>query len=101
MVTRPQHMNAYEFVVVSALRTQQLAAGCIPRVDGDHNVVTTAQMEVRPCDDDLLTALRELIEALDRRAPQLQRIGETQIVADAERLRALAVARIAALTGPR
>jgi DNA-directed RNA polymerase subunit K/omega len=46
MVTRPAHLNAYEFVVVSALRAQQLLAGCTPRLDGDHNATTMAQMEV-------------------------------------------------------
>jgi DNA-directed RNA polymerase subunit K/omega len=46
MVVRPIHLNAYEFVVVSALRAQQLLAGSVPRVDGDHSPATTAQMEV-------------------------------------------------------
>jgi DNA-directed RNA polymerase subunit K/omega len=46
MVIRPVEMNAYEFIVVSALRTQQLISGCVPRVDGDHAKTTTAQMEV-------------------------------------------------------
>jgi DNA-directed RNA polymerase subunit K/omega len=46
MVIRPVHLNSYEFVVVSALRAQQLILGCIPRVDGDHAKTTTAQMEV-------------------------------------------------------
>ena len=35
MVNRPVHLNAFEFVVISALRAQQLLAGCfvekIPR----------------------------------------------------------------------
>lgn len=46
MVTRPIHLNAYEFVVVAALRAQQLLAGCTPRLDGAHNAATMAQMEV-------------------------------------------------------
>jgi DNA-directed RNA polymerase subunit K/omega len=46
MVTRPAGMNSYEFVAVSALRSRQLLAGCVPRVQGDHNVATMAQMEV-------------------------------------------------------
>jgi DNA-directed RNA polymerase subunit K/omega len=46
MVNRPVHMNAYEFVVLSALRAQQLLAGCVPRLDGDHSAATMAQMEV-------------------------------------------------------
>jgi len=44
-----------------------------------------------------LFALQQLVEALDRRLPQVERAGEAQIVADAERLRADAIQRIAAL----
>jgi DNA-directed RNA polymerase subunit K/omega len=46
MVTRPLHLNAYEFVAMSALRAQQLRAGCIPRLEGEHSAITMAQMEV-------------------------------------------------------
>jgi hypothetical protein len=46
MVSRPPHMNAYEFIAVSALRAKQLLAGCTPRLDGDHSTATMAQMEV-------------------------------------------------------
>jgi hypothetical protein len=46
MVIRPVHLNAYEFVVVSALRAQQLLAGCVPRLEGLHGAATMAQMEV-------------------------------------------------------
>jgi DNA-directed RNA polymerase subunit K/omega len=46
MVIRPLHLNAYEFVVVAALRAKQLQAGSVVRVDGPHNVATLAQMEV-------------------------------------------------------
>ncbi|MBI3049697.1 MAG: hypothetical protein HYY76_15440 [Acidobacteria bacterium] len=46
MVARPRYLNAYEFVVVSALRTKQLLAGCTPRLAGDHSAATMAQMEV-------------------------------------------------------
>lgn len=46
MVVRPLHLNAFEFAVVSALRAKQLAAGCTPRLASEHNVPTTAQMEV-------------------------------------------------------
>jgi DNA-directed RNA polymerase subunit K/omega len=46
MVTRPPHLNAYQFVVVSALRAQQLLSGCVPRLPGDHSPATMAQMEV-------------------------------------------------------
>jgi len=47
----------------------------------------------------MLAALRELIGALDRRAPQTERPGETRIATDAQRLRRQAVARIEELTG--
>lgn len=46
MTIRPPHLNAYEFVVVSALRAQQLLAGCTPRLPGTHSPTTMAQMEV-------------------------------------------------------
>ena len=45
-VTRPAESNAYEFVVVAALRAQQLLAGCTPRLAGQHNAATMARMEV-------------------------------------------------------
>jgi DNA-directed RNA polymerase subunit K/omega len=46
MVSRPYEMNAFEFVVVSALRAQQLMKGCVPHFDGAHKATTMAQMEV-------------------------------------------------------
>ncbi len=46
MVIRPAHFNAYEFVAVAALRAQQLLAGSVPRVHGNHGAPTLAQMEV-------------------------------------------------------
>jgi hypothetical protein len=46
MVNRPVDINAFEFVVISALRARQLLAGSLSRKDGGHNVSTTAQMEV-------------------------------------------------------
>ena len=46
MITRPPHLNAYEFAVVAALRAQQLIAGCTPRLCGEHSATTMAQMEV-------------------------------------------------------
>ena len=45
----------------------------------------------------LLLTLQELVEALDRRIPQIERVGEARITADAERLRAGAMQRIALL----
>lgn len=46
MVARPPSLNAYEFVVVAALRAHQLMAGCVPQLDGEHKATTMAQMEV-------------------------------------------------------
>jgi hypothetical protein len=46
---------------------------------------------------DAIPELLELIAALDRRLPQVQRIGETDIARDAAALRARAMKRIEAL----
>ena len=52
-------------------------------------------MEVDP---ELLQELRELIEALDRRVPRVERAGESAIARDAAVLRATAVNRLHELT---
>jgi hypothetical protein len=41
-----------------------------------------------------IAALRELVEALDRRVPQIGRVAETRIARDASALRAQAMRRI-------
>jgi hypothetical protein len=46
MVRRPDDMNAFEFVVLSALRAAQLHRGCTPRVEQSPKVAVTAQHEV-------------------------------------------------------
>lgn len=46
MVKRPPHVNPYEYVAICALRAQQLLAGSVPRLEGEHNATTMAQMEV-------------------------------------------------------
>ena len=46
MVNRSPTSNAFEFVTVAALRNQQLRRGCLPRVPGNHKLITIAQMEV-------------------------------------------------------
>jgi DNA-directed RNA polymerase subunit K/omega len=46
VIQRPVGSNAFEFVIVSALRAAQLMRGCIPRVEGSHKLTTMAQMEV-------------------------------------------------------
>ena len=50
-----------------------------------------------PAELDQLLALQELIEALDRRVPHVERAGEARIAADARRLRATASERVALL----
>lgn len=46
MIDRPDHMAAFEFVVVSSLRAGQLVRGCTPRVAAGHRHTTTARAEV-------------------------------------------------------
>lgn len=46
MVKRPKDMNAFEFVVLSALRAAQLQRGCTPRVEQSAKLAVTAQHEV-------------------------------------------------------
>jgi hypothetical protein len=46
---------------------------------------------------DLLCMLEEVVDALNRRRPQVGRPGEAAIIADADRLRACALRRIALL----
>ena len=46
MVRRPDGMNTFEFVVLSALRTAQLQRGCTPRVEQSARKSVTAQHEV-------------------------------------------------------
>jgi DNA-directed RNA polymerase subunit K/omega len=46
VVTRPAGTNAFEFVVVSALRAAQLMKGCTPRVPPGYKPIVTAQLEV-------------------------------------------------------
>lgn len=48
-------------------------------------------------DQTLVDDLRELIAALDRRVPRLERAGERDIVHDAETMRHAALKRIAEL----
>jgi len=46
MVRRPEGMNTFEFVVLSALRAAQLQRGCLPRVEQSPKKAVTAQHEV-------------------------------------------------------
>ncbi len=55
------------------------------------------EMEVPEPGTGLMRTLQELIDALDRRIPHIERVGEAAIVADATRLRASAMQRLAEL----
>jgi DNA-directed RNA polymerase subunit K/omega len=46
MVNRSPASNAFEFVTIAALRNQQLKRGSVPRVVGNHKLITIAQLEV-------------------------------------------------------
>ena len=46
MINRSPLANSFEFVVIAALRAQQLQRGCVQRVDGTHKSTTLAQMEI-------------------------------------------------------
>jgi DNA-directed RNA polymerase subunit K/omega len=46
LVRRPDGMNAFEFAVLSSLRTTQLSRGCTPRVPPSAKIAVTAQNEV-------------------------------------------------------
>jgi len=46
VIRRPAGTNPFEFVVVSGLRAAQLMRGCIPKVEREHKVISTAQLEV-------------------------------------------------------
>jgi hypothetical protein len=68
--------------------------------------MTDTTPDVTPAPARTLAALRELVRALDRRVPQVERAGELRIARDAQLLRQEAVARIEELqresigTGP-
>ena len=57
--------------------------------------IATADQDDTPTEQ--IQLLRELIEALDRRVPQIERTGEIQIARDAADLREKALKRLAEL----
>jgi len=59
-----------------------------------HSIKSEAQASVEMTPTDLIGELRELIAALDRRVPQVQRAGEASIAREAAALRARALKRI-------
>lgn len=60
--------------------------------------MTNTEMEAEA---DTLRQLRELVAALDRRVPHIERTGELEIAHDTAALKAKALARIADLEPPR
>jgi DNA-directed RNA polymerase subunit K/omega len=46
MIHRPEDVPVFEFVVLAGLRAAQLMRGCLPRVEGGHKHIVTAQLEV-------------------------------------------------------
>jgi DNA-directed RNA polymerase subunit K/omega len=46
VIDRSKLNNSFEFVVVAGARARQLMRGALPRVDGDHKAIKTAQTEV-------------------------------------------------------
>ncbi len=46
MIQRPPGLGAFEFVVLSTLRSAQLIRGCTPKIESMHKAIVTAQMEV-------------------------------------------------------
>jgi DNA-directed RNA polymerase subunit K/omega len=65
MVKRPDGMNAFEFVVLAALRAAQLHRGCTPRVEQSEKVAVTAQHEVAERKVLRLAVTAEPVAALD------------------------------------
>lgn len=59
------------------------------------HAISTADRDDTPTEQ--IQLLRELIEALDRRVPHIERTGEIQIARDAASLREKALKRIALL----
>ena len=63
MVHRPSEFSAFEFVVLSGLRAAQLMRGCIPRIEGGHKRIVTAQLEVAT--GKVVQAARAVMEPID------------------------------------
>jgi len=74
------------------------ASGLTP-VYAEGALARARALQPPPSSSELLDALREIVAALDRRIPQLDRGSERTIAADAQRLRAAAMKRIDALGG--
>jgi len=62
-----------------------------------HSIQSKAQANVEMTPTDLIGELRELIAALDRRVPQVERAGELEIAGEAAVLKTRAMQRIETL----
>ena len=77
--------------------TMERWASGLTAVYADGALARARNQRIVAAESDQLHALQELIEALDRRVPHIERAGETKIADDARRLRASASERIALL----
>ena len=75
--------------------TMERWASGLTVVYADGALARARALRTATAQSDQLRALLELIEALDRRVPHVQRAGEAGIADEARRLRAAATARIA------
>jgi DNA-directed RNA polymerase subunit K/omega len=46
VIRPPAGSNPFEFIVLSGQRAAQLMRGCIPKVEKEHKVISTAQVEI-------------------------------------------------------
>ena len=77
--------------------TMERWASGLTRVYAEGALSRARMHQAAPSVSDSISALQEIVEALDRRIPQVERAGEARIAADAERLRTAAVDRLAVL----
>jgi hypothetical protein len=77
--------------------TMERWASGLTVVYADGALARARTLRAATTETDQLLALRELVEALDRRVPHVERAGEAKIADDARRLRAAASERIALL----
>lgn len=80
--------------------TMERWASGLTVVYADGALARARMLHGAPRESELLLALQEVVQALDRRVPHFDRAGEAKIAADARRLRAAASERIALLRGP-
>ena len=77
--------------------TMERWASGLSRVYAEGALSRARRHQAAPSVSESVSALQEIVEALDRRIPRVERAGEAEIAADAERLRAAAIHRLAVL----